>query len=114
MPSSIAFERADTASGIGGVDYGQTGIPRDFSGTGSAAPQSSLTGPDGNGGGGADDLGLDPLLIALLRKIPSTEKGWPAFQRVRWFRTFAMNVSQIYDTEGEPVEMEIKVADTKE
>ena len=27
---------------------------------------------------------------------------------IRWFRTFAMNVSQIYDDEGNPVEMEIK------
>jgi hypothetical protein len=26
---------------------------------------------------------------------------------VRWFRTFAMNVSQIYDGDGEPVEMKI-------
>jgi hypothetical protein len=30
-------------------------------------------------------------------------------QRVRWFRTFAMNVSQIYDNET-PIELEIKVA----
>jgi hypothetical protein len=27
--------------------------------------------------------------------------------RVRWFRTFAMNVSQIYDGDGDPVEMKI-------
>jgi hypothetical protein len=47
------------------------------------------------------------LLIALLKKVPSPEKGWPAPARVRWFRTFAMNVSQIYDGDGEPVEMKI-------
>jgi hypothetical protein len=30
----------------------------------------------------------------------------PATQRVRWFRTFAMNVSQIYDGDAmEPVEL---------
>jgi hypothetical protein len=29
-------------------------------------------------------------------------------QRVRWFKTFAMNVSQIYDPDDSPVEMEIK------
>jgi hypothetical protein len=29
--------------------------------------------------------------------------------RVRWFRTFAMNVSQIYDGDGEPVEMKIEI-----
>jgi hypothetical protein len=46
-------------------------------------------------------------LVALLKKIPEAEKGWPAAQRVRWFRTFAMNVSQIYDGDDEPVEMKI-------
>ncbi|MGJ0394186.1 MAG: hypothetical protein ACR650_15810 [Methylocystis sp.] len=63
------------------------------------------------GGNNGDDggLSLDPLLIALLKKIPPAEKGsWPAAQRIRWFRTFAMNVSQIYDGDDDPVEMEIK------
>jgi hypothetical protein len=32
----------------------------------------------------------------------------PAVQRVRWFRTFAMNVSPIDDGDGEPVEMKIE------
>ena len=37
-------------------------------------------------------------------------KGWPATQRLRWFRTFAMNVSQIYDGDAmEPVEMKIEL-----
>ncbi|WP_076858708.1 hypothetical protein [Bradyrhizobium mercantei] len=62
----------------------------------------------GGGGGGEDDLQLDPLLLALLKKIPDPEKGWPAAQRVRWFKTFAMNVSQIYDGDDEPVEMKIE------
>ena len=70
---------------------------------------------DGGGDDGLSDLGLDPLLAALLRKIPSTEKGWPAAQRIRWFRTFAMNVSQIYDgDEGSLVEMKITLDDTME
>ena len=63
-----------------------------------------------SGTGSGDDPGgleLDPLLIALLRKIPPPDKGWPGPNRVRWFRTFAMNVSQIYDGDGEPVEMKI-------
>ena len=50
------------------------------------------------------------MLIALLKKVPTTEKGWPGPARVRWFRTFAMNVSQIYDGDGEPVEMKIDLA----
>jgi hypothetical protein len=63
----------------------------------------------GGSGGGGNDWGLDPLLLALLKKIPDVEKGWPAAQRVRWFRMFAMNVSQIYDGEGDPVEMKIEL-----
>ena len=41
------------------------------------------------------------------------EKQWSAdgmptlAQRVRWFRTFAMNVSQIYDDDNDPVELKI-------
>jgi len=52
---------------------------------------------------------LDPLLVALLKKVPPADKGWPGPQRVRWFRTFAMNVSQIYDGDGEPVELKIEL-----
>jgi hypothetical protein len=61
----------------------------------------------GDGGDVTDQLGLDPLLVALLKKVPSPDKGWPGPARVRWFRTFAMNVSQIYHGDGEPVEMKI-------
>jgi hypothetical protein len=49
------------------------------------------------------------FLITLPKKIPDAEKGWPAPNRVRWFRTFAMNVSQIYDGYGEPVELDIEI-----
>lgn len=63
------------------------------------------TGGDGDGGG----LDLDPLLIALLKKIPAAGNDWPGPQRLRWFKTFAMNVSQIYDGDGEPVEMKIEL-----
>lgn len=68
-------------------------------------------GGGGSGGAGGSELDLDPLLIALLKKIPNSGE-WPAQQRVRWFRTFAMNVSQIYDGENEPVEMKIDLDKT--
>lgn len=61
-----------------------------------------------NGSISAADLDLDPLLIALLQKIPSNGQPWPKDRRVRWFRTFAMNVSEVYDAEDEPVELEIQ------
>lgn len=50
------------------------------------------TKPPGGGGSGGDGLHLDGLLMELLRKIPAVEDGWPKDQRLRWFRTFAMNV----------------------
>jgi hypothetical protein len=63
----------------------------------------------GNNGGPPVGLDLDPLLIELLKKIPPTHEGWAAPQRLRWFKTFAMNVSQIYDEDDNPVELEIKL-----
>jgi hypothetical protein len=67
-------------------------------------PPREKGGNDGDGTG----LNLDPLLIELLKKIPEAGSGWPEAQRVRWFRTFAMNVSQIYDDENSPVELKIE------
>jgi len=66
------------------------------------------SGGGGGGDDGLDSLSLDPPLIALLKNIP-TSGEWPAVRRVRWFRTFAMNVSQIYDGDNEPVEMKINL-----
>ena len=63
----------------------------------------------GGGGGDGGEFVLDPLLMALLRKIPPVAEGWPAGARARWFRTFAMNVSQIYDTGDEVIDLVIKI-----
>jgi hypothetical protein len=63
----------------------------------------------GGNGGGTTNLNLDPLLIELLKKIPPTAEGWSGEKRLRWFRTFAMNVSQIYDGDEAPVELKIDV-----
>jgi hypothetical protein len=78
--------------------------------TGENDKKISKGGGGGAEGGGGSALDLDPLLIELLRKIPSKEDGWPPGRRARWFRTFAMNVSQIYDKDDEPVELEIEIA----
>ncbi len=72
-----------------------------------APPLDDASGKKGGEGGPPSDLNLDPLLIELLKKIPPTADGWPAPKRIRWFRTFAMNVSEIYDVDGDPVEMTI-------
>lgn len=61
---------------------------------------------------GIETLDLDPLLIAILRRIPSKAAGWPREQRLRWFRTFAMNVTQVYDEPAEAVDLDIEFAAT--
>jgi hypothetical protein len=51
--------------------------------------------------------------MALLKKIPPSGDSWPKEQRVRWFRTFAMNVSQIYDTPEDAVDLKIEIDPAK-
>ena len=56
----------------------------------------------------SDKHGPDPLIQALLDKIPIGEE-WPSQSRLRWFRTFAMIVSQVYDTGDQVVELKIEL-----
>lgn len=90
-----------------------------FSDSGGAGGNEG-SGGGGNGGGGSGDGGveginLDPLLMALLQKIPPSDEPWPAEKRLRWFKTFAMNVSQVYDDEldDNPVELNITLNGNK-
>jgi hypothetical protein len=107
------FQRSAEIAGFFEMDRAKLIMP---AGVVDTAPTEEKKEPEkkiGNGGpGGGSDLHLDPLLIALLKKIPTDPTaGWPGASRVRWFRTFAMNVSQIYDGENEPVEMKIELED---
>jgi hypothetical protein len=88
------------------INPGNLGVPRD---EGSGTQEREVDRGGSGGGDGSGGLELDPLLVALLKKVPTPDKGWPGPTRVRWFRTFAMNVSQIYDGDGEPVELKIEL-----
>jgi hypothetical protein len=57
---------------------------------------------------------LDPLLIQMLRRIPPQRDGWPPEQRLRWFKAFAINVSEVYDDPKKPVDLDIKLAATSD
>jgi hypothetical protein len=84
--------------------------PPAASNTGSVGNGSGGRGGGGNGDGPTVGLDLDPLLIALLQKIPPQGDPWPKERRLRWFKTFAMNVSQVYDGEDDPVELNISAS----
>ena len=77
-----------------------------------AAAETKKKNSNGGNNGDEGNLDLDPLLMALLRKIPPREEGWPSEKRARWFRTFAMNVSQVYDSDDQPVELTVTCVTT--
>ena len=56
-----------------------------------------------------ESLGLDPLLMELLRRIPKNGE-WPQDDRLRWFRVFAVNVSAVYDDPAKPIDLAIGLA----
>lgn len=70
-------------------------------------------GRDSNNSAGSEaqsvGLDLDPLLLALLQKIPTRGQDWPMEKRLRWLKTFAMNVSQVYDEDDDPIEFKIEI-----
>lgn len=43
----------------------------------------------------------DPLVQGLLSRMPPPERGWPVAERARWLQALAMNLSLIYDDQGE-------------
>jgi hypothetical protein len=53
-------------------------------------------------------LSLHPLLMELLRKIP-TEGKWPKDERLRWFKIFAMSATAIYDDLSDQVDLKIEL-----
>ena len=55
---------------------------------------------NGNGGGGP----LDPLLEAIIQKLPPPDKDWATDERVEWLRLFAMGLQQVYG-KADPIEI---------
>ena len=108
-----AFQKSALHAGF--IDQSNGRFIKPGNGAPPAEPhRSDLPSPGGGAGGGDGDgngamLDLDPLLMALLQKIPAREEGWNEARRLRWFRTFAMNVSQVYDEDDDPVELKIEV-----
>jgi hypothetical protein len=107
------FERCVQQTGYFEHGRDRLGMPGYAPSDGQSVRAAEKPGGGGHGDGGDGEgakLDLDPLLMALLQKIPSKQEGCSAARRVRRFRMFAMNVSQIYDSDDEPIELTIGVA----
>lgn len=53
----------------------------------------------GSDGGGDAPSHLDPLIVALLHKMPKG-KVWPIADRIRWLRALAINLSFVYEVDN--------------
>lgn len=66
-------------------------------------------GSGGSGGGGEIPPQLDPLIVALLHKMP-TGKSWPLPDRAKWLRALAMNLSFVYEADdGKAGEIDVTI-----
>lgn len=111
-----AFERSAQQAGF--FEHGSDRLvkPATVSGTSESRQENKEDGSStdkgddalpagGSGGGGRGPQGpfenLDPLIIGLLHRLPKPGQSWSAKERARWLRTLAMNLSFIYEDDGE-------------
>jgi hypothetical protein len=59
---------------------------------------------DGGGSGGGGTGGKDPLIAALIQKLPRAGEDWPTDDRVTWLQMIAMAFQMTYGA-GEPIEI---------
>ena len=59
------------------------------------------------GGAGGGDDGLDPLIAALIQKLPETGEKWGSADRVTWLQMIAMAFQMAYGREAE-ITIEVK------
>jgi hypothetical protein len=90
-------------TGGGGRAGGEAGIQGNKRGRGEI-------GGEGSGGGQQDDYefvgSLDPVIIALVKKLPPAKDEWDAKGRVRWLRMIEMAFQEAY---GEAEEIKISI-----
>jgi hypothetical protein len=60
-----------------------------------------------NGGDDGDGGDIDPLIAAMIQKLPAAGASWPADERVTWLRMMAMAFQMAF---GQADEIEIKKA----
>lgn len=113
-----AFERSAQQAGFFEQGRDRLIMP---SGAGVHPPKERPEKPPlgGNGGGGnggeAGPPQLDPLIVGLLKRMPTPKKGgWPVQDRARWLQTLAMNLSFIYEDGAEDDAIDVTLRSRKE
>ncbi len=107
-----AFDRSAKQAGF--FDHGNDRlvVPGDIPAQATPPAQETREAPtvgrgSGGSGGGEPPPFLDPLIVALLQKMP-TGKSWPLPDRVKWLRALAMNLSFVYEADdGKAGEIEV-------
>lgn len=61
--------------------------------------------PKGGGDDGGD--GLDPVIDALIKKLPDTTQPWPLDKRVKWLRWAANALDMLYPEDETGTEITI-------
>lgn len=109
-----AFDRSAKQAGF--FDHGNDRLiePGDIPAQPTTPAQQTHEAPtvgkgSGGSGGGEFPPQLDPLIVALLHKMP-TGKSWPLPDRAKWLRALAMNLSFVYEADdGKAGEIEVTV-----
>lgn len=51
----------------------------------------------GNGGGGGENTGIDPIIAGLLKRLPKSGEKWPKAQRKLWLQLLEGSFDLIYE-----------------
>lgn len=102
------FMRSAKQAGFFEIDGGRLLLPptsqRQEKDIGSNAPPPAK---HNSGGGGDDGGGVDPLIIGLIKRLPSSGSDWPIAARIKWLQAAANNFDLIY-THGD-VDDDLKI-----
>lgn len=107
-----AFDRSAKQAGF--FDHGNDRLvmPGDIPAQPTSAVQQTREVPtveQRGGGGGEPPSYLDPLIVALLHKMPPG-KTWPLPDRAKWLRALAMNLSFVYEADdGKAGEIDVTI-----
>ena len=88
------FERAAEQAGF--FEHGRNRLVAPGIQQGAEPPKFQVEENGGGGGGGGDGLTGDPLIDALVKKLPKAGRQWPAAERQTWMKMMSMAFDLAY------------------